>query len=83
LYGVNGLILDLELEEQFREILFSVDFPCLKSVIFEDVSEFVQEFYTIKCGKAPPSSRGIYKEARVTFQELDSGDELDSMYTDY
>jgi hypothetical protein len=31
------LILDLELEEQFREILFGVGFPCLKSFIFDDV----------------------------------------------
>jgi hypothetical protein len=67
-YGLNGLVLDYGLEEQFRETLLSGDFPHLKLVIFEDVSRFhhpmIQSFVT----KPHEAVRELCKEARVTFQ---------------
>ena len=68
LYGISGLLLDYGLEEQFREIFLSGDFPHLKSVIFEDVSRFhhlmIQPFVT----KPHEAVKELCKEARVTFQ---------------
>jgi hypothetical protein len=68
-YGINGLILDLGLAEQFREILLSGDFTHLKSIVFEDVSEFVSCFIPSYVSRPSQAVKEICKEARVTFRE--------------
>jgi hypothetical protein len=68
-YGSNGLILDLGLAEQFREILLSGDFTHLKSIVFEDVSEFVSCFIPSYVSRPNQVVKEICKEARVTFRE--------------
>lgn len=52
-YGSNGLILDLGLAEQFREILLSGDFIHLK--------------YTIVCFQAQPSRKGNMQGGKSHF----------------
>lgn len=51
-YGTSRLILDLDLESQFREVLQGSSFPNLKCVTFEDVSEFVH-YYILSYVKRP------------------------------
>ena len=62
------MILDLGLEEQFREILLGDDFPHLKSVIFENVSEFVHMFIPSYVSRPHQAVKEVCKEARVTFR---------------
>ncbi|CZR66481.1 uncharacterized protein PAC_16382 [Phialocephala subalpina] len=68
-YGTNGLVFDMELEDQFREILRGGGFPNLECVIFEDVSEFVH-CYTPPYVKRPNQAvKALCYEARVNFRE--------------
>lgn len=68
-YGTSGLILDLELESQFREVLQGGSFPNLKCVTYEDLSEFVH-FYIPSYVKRPNQAvKALCYEARVNFRE--------------
>jgi hypothetical protein len=60
------LILDPELGEQFREVLLSNNFPYLKSVIFDDVEEFVRYFIPSYVLRPNQAVKEVCKEARVT-----------------
>jgi hypothetical protein len=69
LYGIDGLVVDLGLAEQFREVLHSGDFPHLQSIVFEDVSEFVRYFTPSYVSRPNQAVKEACKEARVTFRE--------------
>jgi hypothetical protein len=69
LYGGPGLVVDLELGEQFQEVLGSGAFPNLKSIVFEDAEEIVPLFDP-KCVARPNEAvRDACKQAGVTFLE--------------
>jgi len=68
-YGTSGLILDLELESQFREVLQGGSFPNLKCVTFEDVSEFVHYYIPSYVKRPNQAVKALCYEARVNFRE--------------
>ncbi|KFY67861.1 hypothetical protein V496_01379 [Pseudogymnoascus sp. VKM F-4515 (FW-2607)] len=68
-YGTSGLIIDLELESQFREVLQGGSFPNLKCVTFEDVSEFVHYYIPSYVKRPNQAVKALCYEARVNFLE--------------
>lgn len=68
-YGTSGLLIDLELESQFREVLQGGNFPNLKCVTFEDVSEFVHYYIPSYVKRPNQAVKALCYEARVNFFE--------------
>lgn len=68
-YGFDGLIVDLGLAEQSREVLHSGDFPHLQSIDFEDVLEFVRYFTTSYVSRPNQAIKEACEEARLSESE--------------